>query len=366
MRALIDKDIPFVQGVLEPFFDTVDYLPAREIDNAACRGADVLAVRTRTRCDESLLHDTGISLIVSATIGEDHVDREYLSRQGIAFVNAPGSNACGVMQYVHTSVFVLAARKEMDLRGKVFGVVGDGNTGERVARLAEYLGFEVLRNDIDLSIGRPVVSLEELAARSDIISFHVPLDGSTAGMLGESLLDRLKDGAVVINASRGGVSDEAALLGHRERLSGLILDVWNGEPSSVNRAAVDAADIATPHIAGYSIEGKANASAMIVRAIAAHFRLPALAGYRPELPARPSVSLQRGLLSDRSPFPEYMQRQCSLAERMQEVFPVMDIDRRFREDTASFEKLRTSCGYRHEFSVPEYISSLAAVTGRIV
>ncbi|HIZ87573.1 MAG TPA: 4-phosphoerythronate dehydrogenase [Candidatus Coprenecus pullistercoris] len=348
MKVIADKDIPFLKGVLEPYCEVL-YLSGADIARRDCMDADALIVRTRTRCSRSLLEGTRVSFVATATIGTDHLDKEWLSAAGVEWASAPGCNACGVMQYVHTALFTAASSRGMDLRGRTLGVVGAGNTGERVARLAELLGFKVLRNDIDRSLKAPLVSLDTLLRESDIVSFHLPLDSSTKGMISDSLLSAMRPGAVLINACRGEVADDAALLRYRDRLSLLILDVWNGEPSGISAKLLDATDIATPHIAGYSYEGKVNGTAMAVQALARHFGITPLLDFRPPVPPLPAVALPHDIGS--------LSSQARLADAFQCIFPILDTDRALRLDPSSFERLRRDFVYRHEFRVPEFVAS---------
>ncbi|HIZ86253.1 MAG TPA: 4-phosphoerythronate dehydrogenase [Candidatus Coprenecus stercoravium] len=349
MKVVADIDIPFLKGVLEPYAEVV-YLPGKDISKNDCADADALIVRTRTHCGRELLEGSRVSFVATATIGTDHLDAQWLSEAGIAWASAPGCNACGVMQYVHTALFTAASLKGIDLRDKTLGVVGAGNTGERVARLAEYLGFRVLRNDINMQLKATLVPLDILLEESDIVSFHLPLDSSTRGMISDSLLDRMRPGAVLVNACRGEVADDAAILRHRDRLSALIIDVWNDEPSSISKDLLDAADIATPHIAGYSYEGKVNGTAMAVQALARHFGIAGLLDFRPPAEPMPQTALPH--------FIGAPDEQARFARSLQNIFPIMDTDRALRSSPSSFERLRRTFPYRHEFSVPRYISHL--------
>lgn len=348
IRIIADKDIPFLKGVFEPYAEVV-YLPGREICRTDCMNADALIIRTRTKCGRELLEGTPVSFVATATIGTDHLDKKWLDAAGIGYASAPGCNACGVMQYVHTALFTVASRKGIDLRGKTLGVVGAGNTGERVARLAGYLGFNVLRNDINPSLKARWVPLGTLLESSDIISCHLPLDHTTRGMVSESFLSRMRPGAILVNACRGEVADDAALLRYRDRLSALILDVWNGEPSDISVDLMNAADIATPHIAGYSYEGKVNGTSMAVRAVARHFGIRPLEDFCPEHGPLPVVSLPTSIGD--------MEAQARLASEFQRVFPILDTDKALRNDPKAFEHLRAVFDYRHEFAVPDYISN---------
>lgn len=359
MKVVADDKIPFLKGVLEPYAQ-VTYLPGGEIGPADVKDADALLVRTRTRCDASLLADSGVKFVGTATIGTDHLDLQYLTESGITAVSAPGCNSGGVMQYVITSLFSVAKRKGLDLRGTTLGVIGCGHTGGRVADIAARLGFRVLRNDppkaaLDSVPGR-YVTLEHLLRESDIVTCHVPLDCTTCGMADTSFFETMKPGAVFINASRGEVvvNDALAAKVASGTLSGLILDVWDGEPDHIDRSLVKVADIATPHIAGYSYEGKLNGTSMVVQALARHSGITELVDFEPEHTPGPELELPEGLIYDnhfhsgvgREGCPEAQRRFADVLER---IFPVMELDSQMRAHPENFEKIRGGYDYRREF-----------------
>lgn len=343
MKIVADKDIPFLKGVLEPYSEVL-YIKGAEIEPESVNDADALLIRTRTRCNDSLLHHSKVSFIGSATIGTDHVDLEYLKQKGISFVNAPGCNAGGVMQYVHTALFDVACEKGISLKNKTLGVVGAGNTGGRVAFLAEYLGFNVLRNDPPKeALGGDVhhyCPLDYLLKNADIVSMHLPLDESTFEMASESFFSKMKKGAFFINASRGEVVCDEALLNHRNSLSALILDVWRGEPENVSRFLVDACDIATPHIAGYSYEGKINGTTMIVRSLARHFGFSNLIEFDPPHTPTPEITFYKN---------NRLLPQKDISKEMNDIFTIREMDSLFRRNISNFEKIRSEYNYRREF-----------------
>jgi len=359
MKIIADDRIPFLRGVLEPFAE-VEYLPGGAISPADVRDADALLVRTRTRCDASLLADSRVSFVGTATIGTDHLDLPYLRERGISAVSAPGCNAGGVMQYVITSLFCLARRRGLDLRGAALGVIGCGHTGGRVADIAERLGFRVLRNDppkeAEEAVKGRYTSLEHLLECSDIVTCHVPLDGATRGMADASFFGRMKPSAVFVNASRGEVVVNDALVAKTASgtLSGLILDVWDGEPDHIDRRLVELADIATPHIAGYSYEGKLNGTAMVVQALAGHFGIAELADFEPEHTPGPALVLPEGLISDDEGHfgaggDGCPAAQAEFASALEGIFPVMELDSLLRAHPEDFEKIRGGYDYRREF-----------------
>lgn len=337
MRVVVDIDIPFIKGVLEPYAEVL-YLSGAAIDAQTVRDADALIIRTRTKCNSRLLSCSKVRFVATATIGVDHIDREFLSNNGIALASAPGCNAGGVMQYVFTALYSVAQRRGIPLKGKTIGVVGAGNTGERVARLAEFLGFNVLRNDPPREKregGEIFSTLDYLLKNSDIVSLHLPLDETTKGLASAEFFSKMKKEGFFINTSRGEVVDDSPLLARRG--TPIVLDVWNGEPSNLSSELLSIADIATPHIAGYSFEGKVNGTAMVVQAFAKHFGISELANFEPP--------------HDETPFIDFssLSSENQIAERLLELFPIFELDAELRRAPESFEKLRTNYKYRHEF-----------------
>ena len=345
LKIVADVNIPFLRGVFEPYADVV-YLPGGSIGPQECRDADALIVRTRTRCNAGLLSGSRVSFVATATIGTDHLDTGWLDSAGIGYANAPGCNAVGVMQYVLTSVAILLQRRGMTPAGLTLGVIGAGNTGERVARGGSILGFDVMRNDPPKAGYRsdvPYYSLEEVLRKCDIVSCHLPLDASTFSLASDRFFSKMKRGAIFVNASRGEVVDEMALKRYRNSLDGLILDVWGNEPD-IDRELLESADIATPHIAGYSFEGKVNGSVACVRAVAHRFGIRELYGYFPEVEVPASIDLAL-------PFGE-------LTRRMVEVFPVQKLSEELKNAPESFEYMRNNYVLRHEFAVPDNIRTI--------
>ena len=277
MKIVVDKAIPYLSGVFEPYAEVV-YLNGSDIKHADVVDADALIVRTRTRCNKALLDGSKVKLIATATIGRDHIEEEYCHAAGIEVCSAPGCNARGVLQWVAAVLRHVVegdGRKCGDYR---VGVVGVGNVGSLVSRYARHWGFEVLECDPPRfeREGGDFRSIGELAQVCDILTFHTPLDTTTHHLVDEKLLQTMRDKAVIINASRGGVVDNDAVAksGHR-----YYFDVWEGEPD-VERYVVDGATFATPHVAGYSVQGKANATAAVVAAVVRYFGLP-LEGWYP-------------------------------------------------------------------------------------
>lgn len=273
---IADRDIPFLAGVLENWFD-VRYLPGREIGPEDVRRAVALLVRTRTCCNASLLEGSSVNLVATATIGTDHIDTDYCAVSGIAVASAPGCNSAAVAQYVSTALRALA----LDRPGATLGVIGAGHVGTKVAARARAVGMRVLLSDPPREAAEgpeDFTPLTDLLAQSDIVTVHIPLWPENRDFADAAFFAAMKPGASFINASRGEVVDEAALLAARPRLGRLVLDVWKNEPA-VNRDLLAAADIATPHIAGYSIQGKINGTQAVVRAVGDFFDVPQLRNF---------------------------------------------------------------------------------------
>lgn len=291
MKILIDQFVPYAAEALAPYAEVVSVdgraLPAQDV-----AGADALIVRTRTKCNEALLGGAcELKFVGTATIGYDHINREFLASRGVAFSSAAGCNARGVLQWVSAVLAHLATKQGWRPESKTLGVVGVGHVGRLVAEYGRMWGFRVLCSDPPreraegLGEKEGFVSLDKLLKESDIVTLHTPLSRSgedaTFHLVDDDFLAKLHDGAVVLNASRGEVADTAALLRHADRLT-LCVDVWEGEPDRINPELLERAEIATPHIAGYSVQGKANASAIVIRALAERLRIEPLADWYPE------------------------------------------------------------------------------------
>ena len=288
MKFVIDKYIPFIEGVLEPYGEVV-YASPEEITPELVRDADCLLVRTRTRIDGRLLGDSRCRFVATATIGMDHFDTLWCAQNGVTALNAPGCNAPAVAQYVLSAIAHLGVT---DPRSKTLAVVGVGHVGRIVSAWAQSIGFNVMHVDPPRQRSERAGewwSLTDAARLADIITFHTPLnmtgEDSTYHLADKNFFDSLKRRPLVINAARGAVVDNAAWLEacNAGRLSGSVIDVWEGEPS-INRKLMNLADIATPHIAGYSLDGKIRATRMVLDAVSRHFGLPRLypAAPRPE------------------------------------------------------------------------------------
>ena len=278
MKIVADDKIPFLKGVLEPHAQVV-YLPGGQISAEDVQDADGLIVRTRTQCNAALLNGSKVQFIATATIGFDHIDTGYCAENGIVWQNAPGCNSGSVMQYMVAALLQIANHKKYQLSDKTLGVVGVGNVGSKVVTAARALGMSVLQNDPPrerVEGSGAFVPLSELLRQSDIISFHVPLnhggDDNTRHLLDYKKMTSLKKGAVIINTSRGEVVDNHALRAAiiQEFVDEAVLDVFEKEPD-IDQDLLCMLLLGTPHIAGYSADGKANGTAMSVQAISRHF-----------------------------------------------------------------------------------------------
>lgn len=272
-RIVVEANIPFVRGVMEPWAD-VEYLQPAEITPEAMAHADALVTRTRVRCDAHLLSGSQCSIIASATIGLDHVDIPWCEAHGIEVRNAPGCNAPAVAQYVLAS-----ALRRGDPKSMVLGIVGVGNVGRIVERWATALGIKVLRCDPPRARREGsdgFVDLATIAEQADVITFHTPYTTSgpdaTHHLCSRELLTMAKRKPLIINAARGGVVDTEALVEAIDAgaVEAPVIDCWEGEPE-ISRDLLSRAFVATPHIAGYSFEGKARATQMAVNAVCRHF-----------------------------------------------------------------------------------------------
>ena len=282
-QVVIDKGIPFLEGVFPPEINAI-YLSPEEITSEAVREADALFVRTRTRINEELLRGSKVRFVATATIGFDHIDQDYCRKEGIHWVSCPGCNAQAVCDYIEEAI---ASFNSSLFRGRsggdfTIGIVGYGNVGKLVAQMAYRHGYRVLLSDPPLGIG---LSLQEIAPQCDVLTFHTPLthDGEypTYHLCDADILRLCKPDALIINAARGGVIDEQALLSCLSPLASLphrliaSIDCWENEPN-LNQELLKRVDLASFHIAGYSIQGKMRASEMCLRAFCEFFSLPIL------------------------------------------------------------------------------------------
>ena len=343
MKIVADRDIPFLEGVFEPYADVI-YLKGDQITKEDLSDADVLMTRTRTRCDGNLLEGTSVRMIATATIGMDHIDLDFCRNKGIRVENAAGCNSGAVMQYVFSALYGVSARKGIKIGDCNFGIVGGGHVGRKVEAMARYLGFNVLRCDPPRAAAEGpegFCSLEYLLEHSQVVTMHVPLDPTTRGMADETFFALMQPGSIFINASRGEVINEDALIAAAPKFGAVVIDTWCNEPN-INEELLEVADIATPHIAGYSYQGKENATMMAVRAVAAFLGIDELADFTP-------VDSQEGhdpVLLDLKD-----KNNGEIAAVLQYNYPIFTDDFRLRMEPYKFEKLRAEYKYRRDFYV---------------
>ena len=402
----------------------VEYYPGSEITPQRVKDADALIVRTRTKCNAQLLEGSKVKVIASATIGTDHIDRAWCQSHNIALFNAPGCNSGGVLQYFLTALFKCLSTRELwqkflnsapDATGAAesapftVGVIGVGNVGSKVAAACEGLGFEVLRNDppkerqqtlaynsgyLRIVDFKDYYSLDYLLENSDVVTLHVPLDETTRGMADANFFARMKPGAIFINSSRGEVVDEAALLANIHKLAAVVLDVWVGEPN-INKELLQSAFIATPHIAGYSVEGKIKGTQMVVEAIRRYMRdngltastaascthsagaTPAAAALATTAGATPAASctysagatLAAGAqattagstpaavgtctIPEEQPIPvDFRGKNIDeISQMLERIFPIQELSDSLKANPHTFEEMRNNYNYRHELEI---------------
>lgn len=281
MKIIADKNIPYLRGIAEHYGD-VTYLSGSDFTKDSIKDADTLIVRTITHFDKEILEGSHVKLICSATIGYDHIDTHYCEQNGIIWRNAPGCNSGSVQQYIVSSLIVIAQKKNFDLKDKTIGIIGVGNVGRKVALACELLGMKVLLNDPprqEKEGSSNFVDLDTIKKEADIITFHTPLikEGKhkTLYLANSSFFEELKKTPIIINSARGSIIETTAIKHalKNNQISGAIIDCWEKEPT-IDIDYMKMVDIATPHIAGYSADGKANATRMSLETIATFWKLP--------------------------------------------------------------------------------------------
>ncbi len=299
MKIIVDDKIPYIGEALDKLDCEVVFLPGSQFTPEVVRDANALIIRTRTRCNQALLEGSRVTFIATATIGYDHIDTEYCRKAGITWTNAPGCNSGSVAQYIQSVLILLQLTKGRILKELCLGVVGVGNVGSKVVNVAQQLGMRVLQNDLPRAEKEgpsQFVSLEQIGRECDIISLHVPLyrSGSfrTFHLADNSFFDSLIKKPVLINTSRGEVVETQALLEALQNgtISEAVIDVWENEPD-IDRTLLEKVWIGTPHIAGYSADGKANATRMSLEALCKHFNLKEAFEITPPQPEQPILQV---------------------------------------------------------------------------
>ncbi len=343
MKIVVDDMIPFVKGVFEPYADVL-YRDGAAISRSDLMDAGALVIRTRTRCNADLLDGTAVKIIATATAGFDNIDIRYCRDHGIFIKNADGCNSGGVMNYVFSALYGCAARKSIPLRGATFGIVGVGSTGRKVEDMARMLGFKVLLYDplrADEEGGSQFCSLDYLLENSDVVSLHLPLNEGTRRMANADFFRKMRLGAFFINTAHGELVVEEDLMECIPKLGPVVIDTWNNEPD-INRELMDMVDIATPHIAGYSYQGKQISAMMAVRAVARFFGIRELFDFYPvaDIKELEAVKLAVSGMS-----------QGQIASVIQYNYPIFTDDFLFRMNPGGFTELRSNYQYRREFYI---------------
>lgn len=308
MKIIVDDKIPYIREALEKIADEIIYIPGKNFTPSIIHDADALIIRTRTQCNRQLLEGSRVKFIATATIGFDHIDTEFCREAGITWTNAPGCNSASVAQYLESVLILLKLSKQMQLNEMTIGIVGVGNVGSKTMKVAEAQGMRILLNDLpreEHERNTNFSSLEQIAQECDIITFHVPLhkEGKykTFHLADEAFFSSLKRKPIIINTSRGEIIETSALLNALQtgQISEAIIDVWENEPD-INLELLGQVMIGTPHIAGYSADGKANATRMSLNALCNFFNIQTDSQIAPPAPEESTIhakTIDEALLS---------------------------------------------------------------------
>jgi erythronate-4-phosphate dehydrogenase len=362
MKIVADDKIPFLKGALEPFAE-MSYLPGKQIDREILKDADALLIRTRTKCNVKLLEGTTVKFIGTATIGFDHIDTQYCNKRKIFWTNAPGCNSSSVQQYIAAALLKVANDNSFSLKDKTLGIIGVGNVGSKVEKFARTVGMNVLLNDpprARIEGKKNFHVLNTVLSESDIVTVHVPLNVAgedfTCHLFDDEKFTRMKKGSWFFNSSRGEVVDTAALkkVLNSGKLSGAIIDVWENEPD-IDPDLMSQVYIATAHIAGYSTDGKANGTAMVVNSLSKYFNLPVTNWYPDKIPppASPGIFIDCKGKSEEE----------ILREAVKHTYNIDEDNARLRKSPSDFEKLRGNYPLRREFT--SYIVTLKGGTEKV-
>ena len=347
MKIVADHKIPFLKGSFEGTADMI-YLPGKAISNADIADADALIIRTRTKCNNELLFGSQVRCIASATIGYDHIDTDYCEKHNIYWTTAPGCNANSVKQYIASALACIIQQEKKCFSELTIGIIGAGHVGSKVEAMAKSLGFNTLVNDPPRERkegAKGFVDLDTLISQSDIITLHVPLTmkgiDKTFHMANETFFTKMKADSWFINSSRGEVTDTKSLVNvlKNKQLAGAIIDVWENEPD-ISTELLQHATIATPHIAGYSLDGKANGTTMSVRAVSRFFKL-GMDHWSPESIPEPEQADIYVNLEGKTPEQIF----CQLALH---TYNIKQDDNKLRSSPVTFEKQREDYPVRRE------------------
>lgn len=350
IKIIADNKIPFLKGVLEPYCN-IEYMSPAQITRESLNGADALIIRTRTKCNAQLLEGTGVKFIATATIGHDHINAEYCSKNNIKWVNAPGCNSASVNQYITSALLSFQERLDIKLSDMTIGIIGVGNVGSKIEKTAGLLGMKVLLNDpprFRNENNPKFVPLDKIIESADIITFHVPLNkggaDNTFHLADKQFFSKLSKPVILINSSRGEVVEGDALKEAIKagKITASVLDVWENEPG-IDNELLRMVDIATHHIAGYSSDGKANGTSVCVNAVSEFFNLGMRKNWYPEnipVPFDPTE-----LIIDCSGLT--IEKVVYMA--VNHTYDIMFDDAELKRFPENFEKLRDYYRIRREF-----------------
>ncbi|MBU2509917.1 4-phosphoerythronate dehydrogenase [bacterium] len=350
MNFLIDKGILYADEAFSTIGD-VCLQTGESIARESVKNIDVLVLRTTTKVNRDLLEGSRVKYVATATSGSDHVDKKYLKAKGIGFAAAPGCNAEAVAEFVINALLRLSNRNGFDLDNKTLGIIGAGHAGSALERKAGLLGLKCLLNDPPLFEQTKLnkyLPIQEVIRRSDIISLHVPLIKTghhpTHYLINESTIELFKKGTILINTSRGGVVQESAICKNRSQIGPIITDVWENEPA-ISTTTLGFSDIATPHVAGYSLEGKIKATEMAYENVCHFFKL------KPtwESPRKQADNKTRIRITGTG-------FKTALTQLMEKTYDIFYDDEALRKISCHktpqeyFSSLRNHYAFRHEFS----------------
>jgi len=353
MKIVADENITFIHEVFDALGE-VQTFAGRSITTEQVKDADVLLVRSVTKVNEDLLSGSNVKFVGTCTIGTDHIDQVYLRQRGIGFSAAPGCNANAVVDYVISTLVVLAQEQGFDLFERCVGIVGVGNVGSRLKQRLQALGIRCLYNDPlhDDQEVAGLVHLDQLIAEADVVSIHTPLtfegEHPTHHLFNAATLAQLKPNTILINTARGPVIDNMALTSFLKQRADVtaVLDVWEHEPE-VDLPLLAQVTQATPHIAGYSFDGKVSGTGMIYEALCRFFKLSETLDVQALAPAAMPIKCDedKGL--------------SAVFEAVLSCYDVRADDARFRQQmvaennqrAASFDALRKNYPLRRELGV---------------
>jgi len=353
IKIIADSKIPFLENLFDGIA-SIKFLSAKEITNQQIRQADALIVRTRTKCNESLLKNTNVQFIATATIGFDHIDTDYCKKNNIQWKNAAGCNAESVEQYMYSALLNLAQKYNFQLAGKTLGIIGVGNVGKKVQKIAKKLQMNSLLNDPPrqrLEKSNQFTELETIQQQADIITLHTPLikngTDKTIHLVDKEFLSKLKQTTYLINTSRGEVIDNKALevALAQKQIAGAVLDVWENEPE-INQSLLKRVSFATPHIAGYSADGKANCTWNSFLAICDFFNLEVNSNKTINIPLPEKINFEINCINKNI--------EQIKTEIINISYNIHFDDAALRNQIKDFENLRNNYPLRRKLSVFDY------------